>query len=146
MALEPDCAGEVDASWREFQAEVTLFHEAGRCDEAHSAGDEHGLGVAVAKWFELAEPTGEDRSDAVEGQLGVNAEDALGLACGEMLFRIQAQAALELGDGVGGHCESDGEGVAAEAGEEIGAAFDGIEKLEAVDGAAGAVSRRRLPR
>ena len=123
----------------QLQAEVTLFHEAGRCDEAHAAGDEDGLGVAVAKWLELAEPTGEDRSDAVEGQLGVNAEDSFGLACGEMLFRIQAQAALELRDGVGGHGESDGEGVATEAGEEICTAFDGIEKLEAVDGAAGAV-------
>jgi hypothetical protein len=48
----------------------------------------------VAEGFKLAEPTGEDRSNAVEGQLGVNAEEALGLAGGKMFFGIQAQAAF----------------------------------------------------
>ncbi len=39
----------------------------------------------------------------------------------------------------GGQGKADGEGVAAEAREEIGAAFDGVEQLKSVDGAAGAV-------
>jgi hypothetical protein len=54
-------------------------------------------------------------------------------------FGVEAQAALELGQRVGGQGKADGEGVAAEAREEIGAAFDGVEQLKAVDGAAGAV-------
>ena len=53
--------------------------------------------------------------------------------------RRKAQAALEFGQRCGGQGEADGEGVAAEAGEEIGAGFDGGEQREAVDGAAGAV-------
>ena len=82
----------------QLEAEVTVFHDARGGEQASAAGDEHGLGVAVAERFELAEPSGEDGGNAVEGQLGVNVQDAFGFACGEVLFRIEAQAALEFGE------------------------------------------------
>ena len=69
----------------------------------------------------------------------MNAQQALGLARGQMLLGVDAQAALELGQVFGGQGEADGEGVAAEAREEVGADLDGGEQQEAVDGAAGAV-------
>jgi len=119
---------------------VALFHDARGGDDADAASDEDGLGIAVAEGFELAEPAGEHGSDAVERQLGVNAEETLGRAGGEVFVGVEAQAALEFGERGGGHGEADGEGVTAEAGEEIGAAFDGVEEMESVDGAAGAVS------
>ena len=93
----------------------------------------------MAKWLDLAQPAGDYGSDAVEGEFGVNVEEALGLAGGEMFFSVEAETALEFGEQRGGQGEADGEGVAAESGEEIGAALDRIEKMEAVDGAAGAV-------
>ena len=52
---------------------------------------------------------------------------------------VEAQAALEVGQLFCGQRKADGEGVAAEAREEIGAGLDGGEEREAVDGAAGAV-------
>ncbi len=123
----------------QLEADVALLHDAGRGEQAGVAGDKDRLGIAVAEGFELAQPSGQHGSDAVERQLGVNAEEVLGLAGGEMLLGVEAQAALELGQRSGGQGKADGEGVAAEAGEEIGAALDGVEELEAVDGAAGAV-------
>ena len=125
---------------------MALFHDARRGEQAHVAGDEDGLGIAVAERLQLAQPAGQHGRDAVERQLGVNAQQVLGLAGGQMLFGVEAQAALELRQSRGGQGKADGEGVAAEAGEEIGAAFDGVEQVEAVDGAAGAVRPRRLPR
>ena len=124
---------------REFEREVARFHDARRGEQARVAGEEERLGIAVAEGLEFAQPSGEDRRDAVERKLGVNAQEALGLARGEVLLGIEAQAALELGQFFGGQREADGEGVAAEASEEIGAGFDGGEEHEAVDGAAGAV-------
>ena len=138
--------GRSRARWRQFETEVLRLHDARRSEQARGAGDEDGLGIAVAERLELAQPSGEDGSDAVERQLGVNAQEALRLARGEMFGGVEAQAALELGKLFGGQREADGEGVAAEAGEEIGAGFDGGEEREAVDGAAGAVGDRRLRR
>ena len=118
---------------------MTRFHDAGRGEQACIASEEDGLGVAVAEGLELAQPSGEDRRNAVERKLGVNAQEALGLAGGEVFGGIEAQAALELGKRRSGQGKADGEGVAAEAGEEIGAGFNGGEKGESIDGAAGAV-------
>ena len=123
----------------QLQANVALFHDARRGEQADAAGDKNRLGVAVAEGLELAQPAGQHGSDAVQRQLGMNAQKMLRLAGGQMLFGVEAQAALQLGQAVGGQGKADGEGVAAEAGEEIGAALEGVEKLEAVDGAAGAV-------
>ena len=143
-ALEPAERRAVRRSLDQLQADVALFHDARRGEQARAAGNEDGLGVAVAERLKLAQPAGEHRRDAVERQLGVNAEQMLRLAGGQMLFGIEAQAALELGQAVGGHGKADGKGVAAEAREEIGAALDGVEQVEAVDGAAGAMGHRRL--
>ncbi len=128
-----------DTLLRELETEVAILHDARRSEQARVAGDEDGLGIAVAERFELAQPSGEHGRDAIEGQLSVNAQEALGLARGKVLVGVEAQAALELGQRRGGQGEADGEGVAAEASEEIGAGFDGGEKGESVDGAAGAV-------
>ena len=118
---------------------MAIFHDARRREQARVAGDEDGLGIAVAEGLELAQPSGQHGRDAVERQLGVNAQQALGLARGEVLVGVEAQAALELGQRRGGHGKADGEGVAAETREEIGAGFDGGEQGKSVDGAAGAV-------
>ena len=122
-----------------LKADVAFFHDARGGDQAHAASDEDGFGVAVAERLELAQPSGEHGRDAVQRQFGVNAEKTLGLARGQVFVGVEAQAALELGQRGGGQGKADGEGVAAEAGEEIGAALDGVEQVEAVDGAARAV-------
>ena len=109
---------------------MALFHDAGRRDEPGPAGDEDRLGVAVAERLELAQPSGQHGRDAVERQLGVNAQQVLRLARGQVLFGVEAEAALELGQRIGGQGKADGKGVAAEAREEIGAAFDGVQQLE----------------
>ena len=116
------------------------FHDARRGEQAGGAGDEERLGVAVAERFELTQPTGENGRDAVERKLGVNAQEALGLARGEVQAGVVAQATLEVGKFLGGEGEADGEGMAAEASEEVGAGLDGGEEREAVDRAAGAMS------
>ncbi len=118
---------------------MPLLHDARRSEQARGAGDEDWLGIAVAKRLEFAQPAGENGSDAVEWQLGVNAEKALRLACGEMLRGVEAQAALELGKLFSRKSKADGESVAAESSKEIGAGFEGGEEREAIDGAAGAV-------
>jgi hypothetical protein len=69
----------------------------------------------------------------------VDAKKALGLARGQVLAGVVAKAPLELGKRGRGHGEADGEGVAAEAREEIGAALNGCQQHESIDGAAGAV-------
>jgi len=61
---------------------VALFHDARGGEQAGGAGDKDGLSIAVAERFKLAQPAIEDRSDAVKGQLGMNAEQALRLAVG----------------------------------------------------------------
>ena len=98
----------------------------------------------MAEGLEFAQPSGENGSDAVERQLGVNAQEALGLTRGEVRVGVDAQAALELRQRCGGQSEADGEGVAAEAREKIGAGFDGGKEREAVDRTAGAVGNAAL--
>ena len=73
------CVAESCASSRR---EVAVFHDARRHEQARGAGDEDRLGIAVAEGFELAQPSGQHGRDAVERQLGVNAQQALGLARG----------------------------------------------------------------
>ena len=123
----------------EVQADVTLLHQTGRGYETDRARDEDGLGIAVAERLKLAQPAEEHRGDAVERQLGMNAEDVLGFAAGEVLGGVGAQAALEFRQVFRGHGEADGEGVSAETGEQVGAAFEGVEQLETIDAATGAM-------
>ena len=94
----------------------------------------------MAEGLELAQPSGENGSDAVERKLGVNAQETRGLARREVRVGVVAQAALEVGKFFGGKRKADSEGMAAEASEEVGAGLDGSEKREAIDGAAGTVS------
>jgi len=75
------------------QSEWRSFIEARRCDETDAAATNMGSGYR-GEGFKLSEPTGEDRSNAVEGQLGVNAGGGARVAGGEMFFGIQAQAAF----------------------------------------------------
>ena len=74
----------------QFQADVALFHDARRGEQADIAGDKDGLGVAVAERLQLAQPAGEDGRNAVQRQLGMDAQQALGLAGGQMLFGVEA--------------------------------------------------------
>ena len=104
------------------------LHDAWGFEQARVAREEERLGIAVAERLEFLEPSGEHGGDAVERQLGVNAQNALGLARCEMLLGVDAQAALEFGQIFRGKREADGEGVAAEAREEIGAGFNGGEE------------------
>ena len=104
-----------------FQPNMPLLHDAGRGEQAGPAGYKDWLGVAVAQRFKLAQPACEHGCDAIERQLGVDAEPVLGLSRGQMFFGIEAQALLELGQSFGGHCKADSKGVAAETGEKIGA-------------------------
>ena len=73
---------------------MAVLHDAGRGEQARLAGHKDGLGVAVAERFELAQPANQHRRDAVQRQLGVNAQQALRLAGGQMLVGVEAQAAL----------------------------------------------------
>ena len=66
---------------------LTVVGEAGNGAEA----------VAVAKRLEFFEPPREHWRNAVERQLGVNTQKALGLARGQMFLGVNAQAALEIG-------------------------------------------------
>ena len=70
---------------------MTRLHDARRFEEARVAGEEERLGIAVAERLELFEPSGEHRRDAVERQLRVNAQQALGLARGQVLLGVDAQ-------------------------------------------------------
>ena len=69
----------------------------------------------------------------------MDAQQVLRLAGGQMLLGVEAQAALQLWQPLGGQGKANREGVAAEAGEEVCAALDGVEQLEAIHRAAGAV-------
>ena len=69
----------------------------------------------------------------------MNVEHAFRLARGKTLCGADGEAALEFRKRCGRQSKSDGEGVPAEACEEIGAGFDCFEQLKAIDGAAGAV-------
>ena len=93
----------------------------------------------MAEGFQLAEPADEYRGDAVQGELGVDAEDVFRLAVGEVYGGVGAEAEFEGREILGGHGKAYGEGVTAEAGEEVGAAFEGVEELKSVNAATGAV-------
>ena len=49
----------------------------------------------MTEGLELAQPAGEDKRNAVQRQLGVNAEQVFGLALGEVFLGVEPQAALE---------------------------------------------------
>ena len=138
--------GEAMVLLTKFERDVTVFHHAGRGHDADSAGGEDGLGIAMAERLQPGEPSSEHRSDAVERELGVDAQQQFGLARGEAFGGVGGESALELGKGTGRHGEADGKGVAAEAGEQVGAGFDGFEQRESIDGATGAVGDWTLGR
>ena len=119
---------------------MALFHDANRGGEAEVTAEEDWLWVSVADGLQLLEPASKDRGDAIGRQGGMDADDLLFGAMGELLVRIAVEALLEFGDSVGGEGEADGKGVAAEAGEDVCAGFEGFEELESVDGAARAMS------
>ena len=66
---------------------MPVFHDAGRSQQARAAGDKHGLRVAVSQRLELLEPSGQNRRDAVERQLRVNAQQPFGQARGDVYKR-----------------------------------------------------------
>ena len=82
---------------------------------------------------ELLEPACEYRSDAIEGQFRVDAEDLFGILAGEFLRGKCAEAAVHFGYIGGRHGEPDGECVSSKTGVEVGTGFDGFEQLEAID-------------
>ena len=103
------------------------------------ARDEDRLLVAHAVGFEQAECLVERQIDLREWQLGAAVEFALENLRSEPDSRVELQALAQLGDAGGGQREADGVRVAAEADEDIVAAFERFEQMEAGDGAAGAV-------
>ena len=129
----------LDGILRQFQPDVVLFHPPRRAQQAHPAGDEDRFGVAAAEGLEFPQPAGEHRRDAVQRKLGVDAEQVFGLTAGQVFAGVGAEAAFQLRQFVGGQGETHREGVAAEAREQLRAAFDGVEQLKAVNGAAGTV-------
>ena len=64
-------------------------------DEPGAAGHKQRLGIAVAERFQLAQPAGQHGRDAVQWQLGVNAQQAFGLPGGQVLIGVEAQAVLQ---------------------------------------------------
>ena len=72
----------------EFEADMALLHDAGAGKESDAAGEEDRLWVAVAEGLETAQPAGEDRRNAVKGQLGVDLEHVFGLARRKMFLSI----------------------------------------------------------
>ena len=50
----------------------------------------------MAKGFQLAQPSHQDWRDAIQRQLGVNAEESFGFAGCQMLLCVEAQPALQL--------------------------------------------------
>ena len=53
---------------RKLEAEVAIFHEARRREQADVARDEDGFGIAVAQRLKLAQPPGKHRSDLMQRQ------------------------------------------------------------------------------
>ncbi len=64
-----------------------------------------GSGLPWPRGSSLRSQPGQHGRDAVERQLGVNAQQALGLARGQMLVGVEAQAALELGQRAAGRAK-----------------------------------------
>ena len=121
---------------RQFKANMALFHDARGGEQASIPGDKNGLGVAVAERLELAQPAGQHRRDAIERQFSMNAQQPLRRAAGQVRVSVNIEAALEFRQCAGGQRKADGEGVATKSREEIGAAFNGVEQLKSIDGAA----------
>ena len=63
----------------------------------------------------------------------MNFEQMLRLSGGQILISVKPQAALQFRQHRGGQCKTDGECMPAEASKEIGAVFDCVKQLKAVD-------------
>ncbi len=130
----------------ELEADVSFFDQTYRGGEREAASDKDGLAIADAEWFAACEP--------IEKVLGQIAEENFRLAlqgrrqhgpC-EPGRAVELHSFAQEAHSVGRHREPDGVGVAAEAREEWVGRVDfsmdcseGVEEVEAFDGAAGAV-------
>ena len=74
---------------------MTLFHDARSGSDADIAGHEDRLRIAVAERLQLAQPSGENRSDLLEWQHGVDVQDAFGFTLGEALGCAVGKTLLE---------------------------------------------------
>ena len=82
---------------RELETQMAFLHGARRGDEARVSRHEDRLGISVSQGLELAQPAGEDGSDLVEGQFGVDVEVAFRFSLGKAFGSAFSEAALELG-------------------------------------------------
>lgn len=126
------------------EAEMAVADGARRSEEAGAAGEEEGVGVAEAEGRELLEGGEEIAGDVGEANLEVAAEGLGGGCEADAVGGDEGEAVAKLLNVVGGESEADGVGVSAEAREEgvVGLLVrggDGVEEMEAVDGAARAV-------
>jgi hypothetical protein len=96
---------EVVGYLRQFEAEVRAFMMRGAASRRALRATKMGSGLPWPSGSSLRSHPASTGRDAVERQLGVNAQQALGLARGEMRVGIEAQAALELGQRVGGQAK-----------------------------------------
>src|SRR5271163_1481552 len=127
-----DCGTAVRGSCRnEFESDVLFFHEANRGSELKIAGEEDWLRIAVAQRLQFAQPACEDRRDAIEGKLGMDAEKLFGLAACKLLRGEGVEAVFHFMQICRGHGKADGEGVPSETGVEAGAGFNSFEQRKA---------------
>ena len=125
---------------REIEADMLLLERADGAGEADVARDEDGLLIAHAEGLQAAEPGEECRRDVVERQLGVAGDGTAEVFFSDARLSVFEEMGAQRGDAIGRHGKADGVGVAAEAGEEMGTALDGLEQVVALDGAARACS------
>jgi len=81
----------------------------------------------VAKGLQFAQPASQHGRDAIQRQLGVDLEQALRLASGQMFLGVEAKAALELRQRGCRQSKAYGECVAAKARKKICAALDRVQ-------------------
>lgn len=119
-----DCACSCTIFLSDFKAQMAFLHDARCGDEACVAGHEDGFWIAVAEGLEFAQPPGQDCSDLMQRQLGMDAKFAFGFARGETFGGALGKAALQLRQGRGRQGKANGEGVAAKSCEQIGTGLD----------------------
>ncbi len=125
---------------RQVEADVALFHEAQGASKRTPRATKIGSGLPWPSGSSLRSHPASTGGDLI-------AEEARRGYAGRVRARAAARRSaahsarrrLNSGSDVGGQGKSDGEGVAAEAREEIGAGFDGFEQLKSVDGSAGSM-------
>ena len=121
-----------------------VLDEANGSCEGEVVGDEDGFGIADAEWAAAGEPIHEGWGDVVDLKFGVADERGREEWGGEDWGGVGVHAGAEEGEVGGRQREAYGVGVASEASEERGEVpmmdgGEGVEEVEAGDGAAGAV-------